>query len=266
VGTPNLGTVETIKSIVAGPGGTQEKEMGFPASFLSVFAGGVAPEVAKLVAVTQPALYEILPFQDPRWDCVAADGSRSRVAPLDILNVGTWEPYWPTGEMEKRLFLNTWLKKREAEGRKEISRPEWEFCQDPDYGQLQRLLAEVREWRLKLGSLSYTNTLLTRPGEASRLNVVLGTGLKAPTGIITEGAHDFCTTRFTFAPDNDGDGTVTGASVLDDLHPAPDNVKLVEHVTHSKLMTDRQFLDYIYRKLSSEALVGSRADTASFSD
>jgi hypothetical protein len=208
----------------------------------------------------------MLPFQDPRWECVAGDGTRTRVAPLDLLNVGTWEPYWPTAELERKMYLNTWLRKREAEGRKVISRPDWEFCQDADYGPLQRLLAAVREWRLKLGSLSYTNTLLSRPGEASRLNVVVGTGVKTPTGIITEGSHDACTTRLTFAPDNDGDGTVTGASVLDDLHPVPDNVKLLERVAHSRMMVDRDFLNYIYQHLSSETLVNSRADTASFID
>ena len=266
VGTPNLGTVDSIKSLVGGPSAMKEKASGIAASLLNLFSGDISPEMGKLVGITQPSLYEMLPFQDPRWECVAADGTRTRVAPLDLLNVGTWQTYWPTAEQERKLYLNTWLRKREAEGRKIISRPEWEYCQDPDFGPLQRMLAAVREWRLKLGSLSYTNTLLSRPGEASRLNVVVGTGIKSPTGIITEGAHDACTTRLTFAPDNDGDGNVTGASVLDDLHPTPDNVKLLERVPHERLMIDRDFLRYIYQHLSDEALMNSRADTASFSD
>ena len=266
VGTPNLGMVGAIRSLVAGPGSAKEKDPGLAASVLNLFSGDISPEMTKLVTITEPSVYEMLPFQDPRWECVAADGTRTRVAPLDLLNVGTWEPYWPTAELERKLYLNTWLRKREAEGRKIISRPEWEFCQDADYEPLQRLLAAVREWRLKLGSLSYTNTLLSRPGETSRLNVVVGTGVKSPTGIITEGTHDECTTRLTYAPDNDGDGTVTGASVLDDLHPVPDNVKLLERVPHSRMMIDREFLNYIYQHLSSEGLVNSRADTASFTD
>ena len=46
--------------------------------------------------------------------------------------VGPWQPYWPSAELERRIFLDDWLKKREAEGRKKIDLPDWEFCQDPD--------------------------------------------------------------------------------------------------------------------------------------
>jgi pimeloyl-ACP methyl ester carboxylesterase len=266
VGTPNLGSVKTIQTLVTGPGGLKQKDLNFPESLLNLLPNDVNSNITKLVAITRPSLYELLPFQDPRWECVAADGSRTRIAAPDLLNVGPWEPYWPTAELERKLFLNDWLKKREAEGRKVINQADWEFCQDPDYGPLQRILAQVREWRLKMGSLSYTNTLMTRPGEASRLKVVIGTGLKTPTGLITEGAHDFCTARYTYAPDNDGDETVTGVSALDDLHPAADNVKLLDGVTHGKLMTDPQFLDYFYLELSHQAMVGNQASTASFSD
>jgi hypothetical protein len=266
VGTPNLGSVKTIQTLVIGPGGLKQKDLNFPASLLNLLPNDVNSSITKLVAITRPSLYELLPFQDPRWECVAADGSRTRVAAPDLLTIAPWEPYWPTGGLERRLFLNGWLKKETAAGRKKIDRADWEFCQDPDYRPLQRILAQVREWRLKMGSLSYTNLLLTRPGEPSRLKMVVGTGLKTPTGVITEGAHDFCTARYTYAPDNDGDETVTGASVLDDLHPAPDNVKLIERVPHGRLMIDPQFLDYFYLELSHQKMVGSRADTASFSD
>jgi hypothetical protein len=95
------------------------------------------------------------------------------------------------------------------------------------------------------------------------MRVVVGTGLKTPTGVITEGAHDFCTARYTYAPDTDGDETVTGASVLDDLHPAPGQVKLMTNVTHGRLMIDQQFLSYIYGELSSLPVIGSHhAETA----
>ena len=123
---------------------------------------------------------------------------------------------------------------------------------------LQKILAQVRDWRLRMGSLSYTNTLLTRPGEASRLKVVVGTGLKTPTGIITEGAHDFSLARYTYEPDTDGDETVTGASVLDDLPTSSANIKLLTGVPHGKLMTDRQFLDYFYAELSHETVLEKR--------
>jgi pimeloyl-ACP methyl ester carboxylesterase len=262
VGTPNLGSVKAIKTIVAGPGSLRQNAIDFPASLLSLLPNNVDSRITKLVAITRPSLYELLPVRDPRWECVAADGSRTRISALDILNVGPWEPYWPTAEAEKKLFLDGWLKEREGEGRKQIDLIDWEFCQDPDYGPLQHMLVQAREWRLKMGSLSYTDTLLTRPGEASRLKLVIGTGLQTPTGLITEGAHDFCTARYTYAPDNDGDETVTGSSVLDDLHPAANQVKLLTGVTHGRLMIDPQCLGYLYQELSRDPLITHRAETA----
>jgi len=176
------------------------------------------------------------------------------VSAQDILRVGPWEPYWPSPELEHRIYLDTWLKKRQEEGRKQINPSEWQFSQDPDMPALQKILAQVREWRLRMGSLSYTNTLMTRSGEPSRLKVVLGTGLKTPTGVITEGAHDYAIARYTFQPDNDGDETVTGASVLDDLKATPENVKLLTGISHGKLMNDEQFLSYLYKQLAHEPM------------
>jgi hypothetical protein len=215
----------------------------------------VNADVTKLTAITRPSIYELLPFDDPRWECVAADGSRHFVSAQDLLTVGPWQNYWPSAELEKKVFLDDWLKKREAEGRKHIVPADWAFCQDPGMGPLQKILAQVRDWRLKLGTLSYTSTLLTNPGESPRLKVVLGTGLKTPTGVITEGAHDTATGRYTYAPDNDGDETVTGASVMDDLQPTSDMVKLLPGVTHGKLMNDRQFLTWFWNELSTEPMI-----------
>jgi hypothetical protein len=96
------------------------------------------------------------------------------------------------------------------------------------------------------------------PGEETRLRVVLGTGLKTPTGIITEGSHDASLARFTYGPDNDGDETVTGTSALDDFHGTPDTVKLLNGVTHGQLMTDPQFLAYLWDALAAEPLVAER--------
>jgi len=263
VGAPNLGSVKAIKTLIVGPGGLKENVQSFPESLLNLLPNNVDANITKLVAITRPSLYELLPFNDPRWECVEATGRRTRVGAPDLLRVGSWEPYWPSAELERRVFLDDWLKKRGAEGRKQIDRDDWEFCQDSDFHPLQKILAQVRDWRLRMGSLSYTSTLLTRPGESTRLRVVLGTGFKTPTGIITEGAHDFCTARYTYTPDNDGDETVTGTSALDDLSVTSTNVRLLTRVTHGKLMTDRQFLDYFYEEFSSEpVMMGPGQSTA----
>jgi hypothetical protein len=259
VGCPNLGSVKAIKTVVIGPGGLKENAINFPASLLNFLPSNVDANVTKLTAITRPSLYELLPFDDPRWECVEADGSRHFVPAADLLTVGPWQQYWPSAEIEKRLFLDDWLKKREVEGRKHIVEADWEFCQDPQMEQLQKILVEVRDWRLKMGSLNYTSTLLTSPGEAPRLKVVVGTGLKTPTGVISEGAHDFSLARYTYAPDNDGDETVTGASALDDLHGTPDTVKLLAGVTHGQLMNDRQFLTWFWAELANQPLVTARA-------
>jgi pimeloyl-ACP methyl ester carboxylesterase len=258
VGCPNLGSVKSIKTIVTGPGGLRENALNFPVSLLNLLPDDVTASVTKLTAIARPSLYELLPFDDPRWECVDADGSRHRVSAEDLLTVGPWVPYWPSAELEKKLYLDDWLAKRQAEGRKHIVLADWEFCQDPAMGPLQKMLAAVRDWRLKMGTLSYTSTLLTNPGEDTRLRVVLGTGLKTPTGLITEGAHDNATGRYTYAPDNDGDESVTGTSALDDFHGTPDTVKLLNGVTHGKLMDDPQFLTWFYAELSHQPLVTER--------
>jgi pimeloyl-ACP methyl ester carboxylesterase len=262
VGTPNLGSVKAIKTLVVGPGGLKENATSFPASLLNFLPSDVDANLTKLVAITRPSLYELLPFNDPRWECVAANGSRARISAQDMLRVGPWQTYWPSADLERRIFLDDWLKKREAEGRKKIDLPDWQFCQDPDLPQLQKMLAQVRDWRLRMGSLGYTNTLLTRAGEASRLKVVIGTGLKTPTGIITEGSHDQSVARYTYEPDNDGDETVLSSSALDDLHPASDHIKVLDGVTHGKLMTDPKFLDYFYGQLSHEPMAAPAGSAA----
>jgi pimeloyl-ACP methyl ester carboxylesterase len=258
VACPNLGSVKAIKTVVTGPGGLKENALEFPASLLNLLPNNVSNDVTKLTAITRPSLYELLPFDDPRWECVAADGSRHFVSAADLLTIGPWQPYWPSAEQEKTLFLDDWLKKRQAEGRKHIVPDDWAFCQDPQMEKLQHILAQVRAWRLKMGTLSYTATLLTNPGEPARLKIVVGTGLKTPTGVITEGEHDTATSRYTYAPDNDGDETVTGASALDDFHGTPDTVKLITGVSHGKLMNDRQFLGWFWNELSSQPLVPAR--------
>jgi hypothetical protein len=103
VGCPNLGSVKSIKTIVTGPGGLRENALNFPVSLLNLLPDNVTAAVTKLTAIARPSLYELLPFDDPRWECVDADGSRHRVSAEDLLTVGPWAPYWPTAELEKKL-------------------------------------------------------------------------------------------------------------------------------------------------------------------
>jgi pimeloyl-ACP methyl ester carboxylesterase len=254
VGTPNLGSVKSIQTLVVGPGGLKQNAINFPESLLNLLPSNVDVNVTKLVAISRPSIYELLPFDDPRWECEAADGSRKRISAQELLTVGPWTTYWPSAQLEKKLYLDDWLHKRMAEGRKAIDLPDWEFCQDADLSKLQHMLAQVREWRLRLGALSYTNTLLTAPGQDSRLHVVLGGGLKTPTGIITGGAHDSCTSRYTYEPGIDGDETITTLSALDDLPANAKNVKTLKGVSHGKLMTDEQFLDYLFHELATQPM------------
>jgi hypothetical protein len=263
VGCPNLGSVKAIKTLVTGPGGLKENAINFPVSLLNLLPNNVDADVTKLTVIARPSLYELLPVDDPRWECVAADGSRHRVASSDLLTTGPWQPYWPSAQIEKKLYIDGWLKKREDEGRKHIVEANWEYCQDSMLEKLQKMLAQTREWRLKMGSLSYTSMLLTEPGEEPRLKVVLGTGLQTPTGVITEGSHESATARYTYAPDNDGDETVTGTSALDDLHGTPDTVKLLQGVSHGKLMSDPQFLTWFWSDLSTQSLVPVRPQLTS---
>ena len=79
-----------------GPGGLKENAINFPVSLLNLLPNNVDADVTKLTVIARPSLYELLPFDDPRWECVAADGSRHRVAADDLLTVGPWEPYWPS--------------------------------------------------------------------------------------------------------------------------------------------------------------------------
>jgi pimeloyl-ACP methyl ester carboxylesterase len=262
VGTPSLGSVKAIRTLVVGPGGLKENALNFPASLLNFLPTNINANLTKLVAITRPSLYELLPLEDPHWECVAGDGSRKRISAQDLLTIGPWENYWPSAALESRLYINDWLQTQIGLGRKNIDPPAWQFCQDPGLPQLQHILAEVRDWRLRMGTLSYSSTLLTAPGGVSRLRLVVGTGLKTPTGVITEGAHDDSKARYTYEPDNDGDETVTGVSALDDLHPGPDQVQMLSGVTHGKLMIDTHFLEYLYGQLSNEPMAAPNMRTA----
>jgi hypothetical protein len=252
VGSPNAGSVKAIRTVVFGPDSIEEYAKGFPGGLLNLIPTDVDQKVTKLVGITRPSLYELLPTGDPHWTTVHAGGARSSLRETDVLKASSWENYWPSSGLEKKLFLDGWLKDREKEGRKSIRPGDWEFCQDPDYSKLQVLLAEAAHWRRLMGPLSETNRLMTRPGQSSRLRVIFSSGLKTPTGVVTEGSHDGSRAHYLYDPPKDGDGTMEARRVLDDMEPAASNVVQLHEVPHGRLMIDPQFLDYFVNELAHE--------------
>ncbi|PAW79444.1 MAG: hypothetical protein B9S32_02575 [Verrucomicrobia bacterium Tous-C9LFEB] len=246
IGTPNLGSVKAIQTLLVGPGGLRENPVDFPASLLRWLPSDVDPLATKLVAITRPSLYELLPLRDPNWTRIDAEGHSIRVSLDDMLTIGTWKHYWPSAAAEKAKFLDPWFA-RFAKGPDEPVEPKkWEFCQDGNYVELQNILALVREWRLQLGTLGYTDKLLTRPGQPSRLRLLASRGERTPTGIISEGEGDATKTRFLF--EGDGDGTVTFESAVEDLDDS--RVMVVKDVPHGKLMVHPIVTDYLVDELA----------------
>lgn len=257
VGSPNAGSVKAVRTVVYGPDSIKAYATGFPGVLLNLLPTDVDQNVTKLTGITRPSLYELLPTGDPHWTVRTAHGDTRRMDDDAVWEAASWEPYWPSAALEKRVFLDGWLKDREAEGRKKIVPVEWEFCQDPAYGPLKKLLAQVASWRARMGTLQSTEKLLTRPGESTRLRLIAGTGLKTPSGVVTEGAHDSGSGFYTYE-DGDGDGTVELRRNLEDVPANAANVKLLHGVPHGKLMSNAQFLPYFLGELSGQRMVPGR--------
>jgi pimeloyl-ACP methyl ester carboxylesterase len=255
VGSPNMGCVKAIKTVVVGPDSLKAYANGFPGIFLKLLPTNVDQNVTKLVGITRPSLYELLPFDDPHWESRQANGSSERLRAEDVLSVDSWERYWPSSQLERKLFLDSWLQARKEEGRKRIEQTQWEYCQDPDYPKLKTILSQVVTWRHVMGRLSRTNSLLTRSGEASRLKVILSTGLPTPTGVVTEGSHDMSRADYIYESVKAGDGTVEEVRVLDDLEATSPTIERLHGVPHGRLMIDPQALSYFIRELSDQPMV-----------
>jgi hypothetical protein len=249
VGTPNLGAIKAIKTLLVGPGGLRDNALGFPFSLVKLLPNDVNAETSKLVAITRPSLYELLPLQDPQWQVTDEEGRTTRVPLENLLKVETWARYWPSAALERGRFLEPWRARYMGPGDPPDPRA-WEFCQDSGFVALQNILSLVRDWRLQLGTLKYTDQLLTRPGESSRMRLVVGTGSTTPTGLISEGAGDHTKVRYTYAPDNDGDETVTKESVLEDF-TNPEQIVELKGATHGKLVSDARFLQAFQRDIST---------------
>ena len=252
VGSPNTGSVKAIRTVVYGPDSIQSQATGFPGVLLHLIPTNVDQNVTKLAAISRTSLYELLPFGDPHWtSCVKGRASR-RMTADDLLRPESWEPYWPTAALEKKLYIDGWLRDRQAEGCKKIDPAAWEFCQDPDYGPLKKILAQTKAWHDRMGTLRHASDLMTRSGEATRLHLIVGTGLKTPSSVVTMGEHD--SSRGVYF-DGDGDGTVETSRNLDGTDARAANVKLLHGVPHGKLMSNEQFLPYFLGELSGQRLV-----------
>lgn len=259
VGSPNLGCVETIKTVVAGPDSLKAYASGFPGIFLKLLPTNVDQNVTKLVGITRPSLYELLPFDDPHWQSRQANGSSLRLRAKDVLSADSWQTYWPSAQLERDLFLDRWLQLRKKEGRKPIQQSEWEYCQDPGYPKLKTMLSQAVTWRHVMGRLSFTNSLLTRSGETSRLRIILSTGLPTPTGVVTEGSHDTSRAEYIYESAGAGDGTVEEMRVLDDLEATSPTIERFYGVPHGRLMIDPQALSYFTREFSDQPMVPNSA-------
>jgi pimeloyl-ACP methyl ester carboxylesterase len=206
VGSPNDGSVKATRTVIVGPDSIDEYANGFPGALLNIIPTNVDQNVTKLVGITRPSLYELLPWGDPHWEEKTPEGALRKMTGADVLQASSWETYWPSAGLEKRLFLDGWLKERQAEGRKIIKIKDWEFCQNPDYTKLKNLLSETARWRSLMGPLSGTNRLMTRSDGTSRMRIILGTGLKTPTGVFSTGSHDTSAANYTYDPPIAGTG------------------------------------------------------------
>jgi pimeloyl-ACP methyl ester carboxylesterase len=258
VGSPNAGSVKAIETVVVGPDSIDEYANGFPGALLNLIPTDVDQNVTKLVGISRPSLYELLPSTDPHWSAVEAGGKQLHLRASDVLKSSSWETYWPTSALEKKLFLDGWLKDREKEYRKSIRPSDWEFCQDQNYSKLKLLLAETAHWRHLMGPLSETNRLMTHSGEPSRLRVIFSSGLKTPTGVVTTGSHDTSQAYYLYDPPKSGDGTMEAKRVIDDLPANSSNFVQLNDVPHGRLMIDPQFLNYFVKELSTESTTGPR--------
>ncbi len=237
VGVPHLGTPEALARLISGVG------------FYTRETALISQEtraLSRLSSISFPSLYQMLPLGELHWVKNYSKTPSRRVAADDLLKTGEWEETWPAALEEKKYYLDPWLKSLMNGYQEPIDRKNWEFCQDPSLLSLQSLLAQVRDWRISLGTLGYTRQLMTRPGEKPRLLIVAGKGVKTPFGYQSEG--EGLQTQITplYAPDIDGDGVVTLESALES-NP-PELTLLLKGTTHEKLLEDPLFLKEILSK------------------
>jgi Lecithin:cholesterol acyltransferase len=79
VGCPNKGCVKAINTVVVGPDSLKVYARGFPGVLLNLLPTSVDQNVTKLVGITRPSLYELLPFDDPHWHSLEPSGVSRRM-------------------------------------------------------------------------------------------------------------------------------------------------------------------------------------------
>lgn len=235
VGTPNLGTPEALYRLLTGIGFYTKD---------SIASDPAVQGMSRLASLSFPSLYMMLPFDELHWVKNFPKTPSRRVSPVDLLKTGEWEETLPQASDEKSLYLTPWKKKLMNGYQEPIEDKNWEFFQDNHLIQLQNILAQVRDWRISLGTLGYTQQLLTRPNESPRLLCVAGIGIKTPFGYNSQGTGLKTDATPLYAPDVDGDGIVTLSSAAEKT--TGDSLLLLQGTPHDKLLQDPVFLKTVF--------------------
>lgn len=251
VGTPHRGQAQALMRLLAGPAGLAEPDGEITRKLHARLPGHIDPLAARLVAISHPSLYQLMPSRRLAWSRVDGKGRTKGIADEDLLSLSTWSPFWPSAKSERTLFLvrhQPRLAKQADEPRDE---KDWALAQDLALANLQNLLADTRAWREKIGPLSRTAELLNQhaPAGTSRLRAVAARGIKTPVGIVTEHFGERPLTRYLYGAGADGDGVVTVESALDDI-PQGEQRVILKDIPHWRLCSHPQFLAFLLSDLA----------------
>lgn len=234
VGTPHLGTPEALRRLLTGVG------FYLPETALTSLE---TRKLSRLASLSYPSLYMMLPFEDLHWVKNNPKSPSRRVAATDLLKTGEWEEILPSADDEKNLYIDPWKKLLMNNYQEPIDPQNWDFYQENNLIQLQNILAQVRDWRISLGTLGYTQQLLSRPGEDTRVLCVAGTRIKTPLGYNSKGEGLQTVATPLYAPDVDGDGIVPLTSALEKT--PLESALLLPGTHHEKLLQDPLFIKEI---------------------
>ncbi len=242
VGVPNLGTHVALQRLLSGEGFSAKESPG------GMFEEKtISRQTVRMASITWPSLYEMLPFEDLHWEQTDAQGRSTRISPDDLLKTGVWQNQWPSAPAERSEYLDPWLSRFMDGQREPKERTAWEYCQESGGVALQNILAQVRDWRLQIGTLSYTGQLLASTGGGDRLKVIVGRGIQTPVGLSVQG--EGTRARLLYAPNVDGDGIVTVESALEDVRN-PNQIFTIISTRHERMLSERRFIDWMVEELA----------------